>query len=414
MNRYRPDSAHAFLQQPGDGADFRASALEQLKERGLPTPKLERWKYTNLLAFEKSGAAPAEKARFQGDVVRLPWLQQNSRKLIFVNGHLILGDAKLTLAGQGLDHRPDTAPMDDQADGMLWALNTAFYADGPCITADESCSGQTFEIIHVAQGADAPLLSSPRSVIEVLPNCQATIIEQWMGTGTGVVHSNHALRISVGQNAQLNHIRLQNDRIDRSVLSSTHVRLARDARYHCTFQTTGAATSRQEFWIELHGQAADATIHGAQLMTGKQVMDTTILIEHQAPNCTSNQTIRNVVDGHASGVFQGKVHVHKIAQKTDGYQLCNTIMLSPTAEMNTKPELEIYADDVKCSHGTTTGKLDETSLFYLQSRGIPQAEARRLLLMAFVASVFDNLPDDIQAACMAQTQDFLSLIKGED
>ncbi|HEY8964768.1 MAG TPA: Fe-S cluster assembly protein SufD [Alphaproteobacteria bacterium] len=404
---YRPDSAHGFLQQPYDGAEWRAPALDQLKERGIPTPILERWKYTNLLAFEKSGAAPAEKVKFQGDVVRLPWMRQNSRKLIFVNGHLILGDAKLTLGGQGINHRLDSTPMDDFDDGMLWALNTAFCADGPSLTIDESCNGQTFEIIHVAQGADAPLLSSPRSVIELLPNMQATIIEQWIGTGTGVVHTNHAWQIGVAAGASLKHIRLQNDRIDRAMLSSTHVRLGRDANYNNVFLSAGAATSRQEFWIELHEQGANATVHGAQLMTGKQVMDTTILIEHQAPHCTSNQTIRNVLDGQARGVFQGKVHVHQPAQKTDGYQLCNSIMLSPTAEMNTKPELEIYADDVKCSHGTTTGRLDENALFYMQSRGIPAIEARKLLLAAFVGAVFDGVEEDIQTVMQNQAEGWL-------
>lgn len=408
INRYRPDSAHAFLQQPGDGAEWRGAALDQLKERGLPTPKLERWKYTNLLSFEKSGAAPAEKTRFLGDVVRLPWMRQNSRKLIFVNGYLVLGDARLTLAGQGVNHRLSSAPMDDFNDGMLWALNTAFCADGPSLTIDESCNGQTFEIIHITQGAEAPLLSSPRSVIEVLPGCEATIIEQWIGTGTGAVHTNHAVQVSVGAGATLKHIRMQLDRIDRTVLSSTHARLAKDANYNVIFLNAGAGLSRQEFWAELHEEGANATIHGAQLMRGRQVMDTTILIEHQAPNCTSNQTLRNVVDDQARGVFQGKVHVHQIAQKTDGYQLCNTIMLSPQGEMNTKPELEIYADDVKCSHGTTTGRLDETSMFYLQSRGIPADAARTMLLQAFIDTAFDGLDDDIQTFLSAASEGWLT------
>lgn len=405
--KYRPESAHAFLQHPHDGSAWRIPAREQLSLLGLPTPKLERWKYTNILAFEKSGAAPAAKTRFEGDVVRLPWMQQNSRKLLFVNGHLILGDGKMTMQGSKACDVPDLAPMQKFDDMMLWALNATFCQDGPAIILGKGEESQTVEIIHIAQGGSAPLLASPRSTFKLADNAKVTIIEQWIGTGDGIVHTNHATQIELGQGANLNHIRLQNDRTDRTVLSSTHIRAARDAQYTCNFLTTGAGLSRQEFWGELLGTGADITINGAQLMGGRQVMDTTILVEHAAPRCTSNQTIKNVVDGRATGVFQGKVHVHQIAQLTDGYQLCNTIMLSDTAEMNIKPELEIYADDVKCSHGTTTGCVDETALFYLRARGIPESTARNMLLEAFIASVFDNLPEDIAEVCLTRTQEWL-------
>lgn len=401
---YRPESAHAFLQQPTDGAAWRGNALEQLKARGLPTPKLERWKYTNLVAFEKSGALHAEKAPLAVNPISLPWIIQNSRKLVFSNGFLVFGDARLTLGGHLLSVPFDTAPMDEFPDGMLWALNTAFTQDGPYLPLKENA---TIEIIHLGQGSTAPVLASPRSVIDIAAGVEATIIEQWIGNGDMPVYANHALQIDLEPNAKLTHIRIQNEFIDRTVLSTTHTRLARDARYDAVFLNMGAATSRQEYWMELKGEGAHASIKGAQLMTAHQHMDTTVLIEHISPNCTSNQTIRNVVSGNANGVFQGKIHVHQPAQKTDGYQLCNTLMLSDRAQMNVKPELEIYADDVKCSHGTTTGCLDEAPLFYLRSRGIPEAEARRMMLTAFIGNLYDDVPENIQAALMTRAEEWL-------
>lgn len=402
--RYRPESAHAFLQQDTDGEAWRDSALTQLKERGIPTPKLERWRYTNLLGFEKSGAVHAEKLALAVNPIALPWMIQNSRKLVFVNGFLAFGDARITLGGHLLSVPFDTAPMDKFNDGMLWALNTAFTQDGPYLNIQED---GVFEIIHLGQAANAPVLASPRAVVEVAANVNATIIEQYMPVDVMAVHTNTALEIEVAQGAKLKHIRVQEEGRDRVMLSSTHVRVAKDATYENAFLNIGANLSRQEFWMELLGEGGHAAVKGAQLITGRQHMDTTVLIEHAAPNCTSNQTVRNVLSGSAVGVFQGKIHVHQTAQKTDGYQLCNTLMLSDRANMNTKPELEIYADDVKCSHGTTTGCMDQISLFYLRSRGIPEKEAQRLLLKAFVGGLYDDLDEKLQDALMMRVEHWL-------
>jgi Fe-S cluster assembly protein SufD len=402
--RYRPESAHGFLQNPTDGASWRADALDQLKARGIPTPKLERWRYTNLLAFEKSGATPAEKPALSFNPITLPWMVQNSRKLVFANGYLVFGDARLTLASHLLEVPYDAAPMDNFNDGMLWALNTAFLQDGPYLNLREDA---TIEIIHVGQGHEAPQLASPRTVIEIAANVKATIIEQFLAEGAAPTHTNAAVEIEIAHGAKLTHIRVQDEGLTRTMLSSTHVRVARDAIYEATFLNMGAATSRQDIWVELKESGSHAAIRGAQLITGRQHMDTMVLIEHAAPDCTSNQTIRNVLSGDAVGVFQGKIHVHQVAQHTDGYQLCNTIMLSDRANMNTKPELEIYADDVKCSHGTTTGCLADEPLFYLRSRGIPESEARRMLLSAFIGDLFDTLDEKLKASLQTLAERWL-------
>ena len=404
-SRYTPKNAEGFIAQCNDNAAWRADALSQLKARGLPTPKLERWKYTNIAAFIQSGALLAAKVPMAANPVQLPWMMQNSRKLVFVNGHLALGDARLTWKNLNAPSALETVPMQAFSDAMLWALNTAATADGPQIEATED--GAVFEIIHLGQGGKGPQLASPKSFIKVAPNIKVTLIEQFLGLVGSPVHANHATQIAVGQGANVTHIRIQNEANDRVVLTSTHTTVARDASYNLVFFNAGAALSRQDVWIELEGLGASGAIKGAQLMAGRQHMDTTVQIDHKVANCTSNQTIRNVLAGEAYGVFQGKIHVHQPAQKTDGYQLCNTLMLSPFAQMNTKPELEIYADDVKCSHGATTGKLDDAQLFYLRARGISEAEAKRMLLEAFIGDLYADLPEAASTPILKRIAEWL-------
>lgn len=359
---YRPDSAASFL-----GADVaalspaRRAAYDQLKARGLPTPQLERYKFTNMLAFEKAGLVPGP------------------------SGLPALDDALLS-----------NRPMEAFGDQMLWALNT-LHNDGGLVIDKAG----TYKLVH--KGREGRL-QSPRLVIDVPENGQVTIIEKFIGAGA----INHAAQITVARGGKLVYVRTQAMDDTAYCFSNIHAVVKRDASCDVMFLNTGAKLSRAEMWYELDEQGASAYAHGAQLMTGEQVMDTTVLIDHKAPNCSSNQKVRNVLNGRARGVFQGKVHVHQPAQKTDGYQLCNTILLSDRAEMNTKPELEIYADDVKCSHGTTTGSLDETPLFYMRSRGIPEADARRLMLQSFVNESFDAVGDDeARAALVADAQGWL-------
>ncbi|NBX67045.1 MAG: Fe-S cluster assembly protein SufD [Proteobacteria bacterium] len=399
--KYTPENVSPFLAQVSDAAPWREAALKQLKVRGLPTPKLERWKYTNIAALAQSGAKAAEKTPIGTNPVALPWLLQTSRKFVFVNGHMVLGDQRLKITSENFDD----APAVHFNDTMLWSLNTALAVDGPNINILED--GAVFEIIHLGQNAESPLLASPRSAVRVATNVSATVIEQYLPVGDAPVYTNHAMQINLKSGAKLNHVRIQFEGANRRVLTSTHAKVAKDASYNASFLNIGAGLSRQEYWVELDEAGAYAAIKGAQLMAGRQLMDTTIQIDHKAPHCASNQTIRNVLAGEAVGVFQGKIYVHQPAQKTDGYQLCNTLMLSDRAAMNTKPELEIYADDVKCSHGTTTGKLDEAPLFYIRSRGIPEAEARRMILLAFIGDLYEAQPEYIADALNKHVEGWL-------
>ena len=251
------------------------------------------------------------------------------------------------------------------------------------------CDGEVQDIIWTGEEG---FHHTPSLCVIMEENAELTLIERH--NGQGAYWKNMVTEITLGDGARLNHIRLQTDGPDAVHTNMAHITLGRDAVYEGFALNMGAKLSRHEIQAVISGTGSHASFNGMNLLDGARHGDTTILIEHTAPNCTSNQFYRSLLDDQSRGVFQGKVHVHQAAQRTDAYQLSNAILLSPKAEMDTKPELEIYADDVKCSHGATTGNLDETPLFYLRSRGLSEREARLLLLQSFL----DELVDKIDAA----------------
>lgn len=315
----------------------------------IPTPKSERWKYTNLpRALKKIELTPAT----------LGW-----------SGNVALLS-------------PNAPGSAQYGDTQLWDLNTAQAKDIMVVTGN-----QTIDVV----AKDGQSLA-PRLVIHVKDNEEVTLIENQ--SGEGAYWKNMVVQIVIGKNAQLKHYRLYNEAEQGVATVFTHVQIARDATYEAFNFIEGSGLIRNQIHAEIQGEGAHCYLGGINMLKGQQHADTTITIEHQAPNCTSNQTYKSVLDGRAHGVFQGKVHVHQVAQKTDGYQLSNALILSPEAEMDTKPELEIYADDVKCSHGATTGRLDDEPLFYMRARGIPEEQARALLIEAFCAHALDGISDE--------------------
>jgi Fe-S cluster assembly protein SufD len=249
--------------------------------------------------------------------------------------------------------------------------------------------GETVDILWKA--VDGAHLN-PRLKIILEEGAELTLLEQHIGQGA--YWKNMATEIVIGPNARLNHIRIQEDSNQAVQTNMVHITMEQGSHLNSFSLNLGGKLTRHDIHAVLNGPNIECSLNGISLLQGKQHGDTTILMEHAAPHCRSNQFYRTILADESRGVFQGKVHVHKIAQKTDGYQLSNTLLLSPKAEMDTKPELEIYADDVKCSHGATTGQLDEEPLFYLRSRGLTEKEARLLLIQAFVDEVADKIADD--------------------
>lgn len=315
----------------------------------IPTTKSERWKYTNL---------PRALKNLRLEPGSVGW-------------------------GNQVAHIDPSAPgAEKYGDTQLWDLNTREGRD----------------VLFMNRGQDVDIQAhggewlSPRQIIHVPDGQEITVIER--SGGNNEYWKNSVIQISVGKGAILNHYRLISESTKGVQTNFTHARIGRDAQYNAFTLIEGEGFVRNQIHVELQGDNGTCLLAGVNLLSGDQLADTTITIEHQAPHCRSSQTYKSVLDDKARGVFQGKVHVHQIAQKTDGYQLSNALILSPEAEMDTKPELEIYADDVKCSHGATTGRLDEGPLFYLRSRGVPEAQARALLIEAFCAQAIESIKDD--------------------
>lgn len=315
----------------------------------VPTPKDERFKYTNL---------PRALKKLSLTAATLGW-----------TGNIALLDP----------HAPGTVQYGDTA---LWDINTAHAKDIKVITTDSDIT------VDVQDGQ----WLSPRIIIHVKENETLTVTERQ--NGQGGYWKNQVVQIVIGKNAKLRHYRFFDEAAGSVHSGFVHVKIARDATYESFTLIEGAGTIRNQIHAEIQGENAHCWLNGVNLLSADEHADTTITIEHQAAHCTSKQTFKSVLTGKAHGVFQGKVHVHQIAQKTDGYQLSNALILSPEAQMDTKPELEIYADDVKCSHGATTGRLDDAPLFYMRARGIPEREARALMIQSFCGQAVEEISDE--------------------
>jgi Fe-S cluster assembly protein SufD len=385
---------------PG-GAQRRQDAAEFLRTFGLPTRRDEAWKYTSLaaLADDDFHEALTEASGFGADL--LPDLTgfETTPRLVFAQGRLNAAQSVLPekasvrgfaqTADFGVLARPDREPM--------VALNTMLAEDGAIIEVAEDVDAGTLLLISTGHDiAGTAVAFHPRHAIHLARNAKLTVIE--ISTGTGKYLHNPVSEILLQENAALTHLRLQNEGDEAYHLATIYAEIAARAAYDGFTLSIGGRMSRTEIHATLHGASAHTSLNAAQLLRGQQHSDITTIVTHDAPNCTSRQTVKHVLAGRARGVFQGKIEVARAAQKTDGYQMNQALLLSPDAEIDCKPQLEIYADDVKCSHGATIGELDAEQLFYLASRGIPQEEARALLVRAFLADSLDMIADETARA----------------
>ena len=237
-------------------------------------------------------------------------------------------------------------------------------------------------------------VSHPRVLIVAEAHAEATLIESYAGLGTEVYLTNGVSEIFVGENAALDHYRVQREAPAAFHISATHVREERAAQFRSTSITLGGRLTRNHVHTALVGEGVDSTLNGLYVEDGNQHVDNHTLIEHAQPHCQSHEFYKGILGGEARGVFRGKIYVHQAAQKTDAYQTNQNLLLSQTARIDTKPQLEIYADDVKCSHGATIGQLDQDAIFYLRSRGIGHREAVRVLTRAFAGEVLNRVRVD--------------------
>jgi Fe-S cluster assembly protein SufD len=362
----------------------------------IPTTKWEKWKYTSLKEVEAhlNTAPDLTHARnlIASDLPALPTaFGEIAGRLILVDG--IFRDDLSTLPNGFTISAEHAFDVSDE-DQPLLHLNAMHAHEGMIITIPAKSRFEAPLVIqHVSTGT---ISSAPRLTIKAETQCEAVIVEIWQGqtdsTNNGV--NNTAINVVVEKAATLHHYRWQNETADTTHLTTSTITVERDASYDSFVLTTGAKLARQDSTAHMVGENCECRLNGVYLLADKQHQDTTILVHHKAPHGRSNQTFKGIIDDHAKAVFQGKVFVHRGAQKTDGYQLNNALLLSNTAEVDVKPELEIYADDVKCSHGATTGQIDTGPLFYLRSRGLSEAQARLLLMQAFVGPALEEIRND--------------------
>ncbi len=370
---------------PGD-LRARDAAADAFRRAGLPGAtsgrREEAWKYTAL--------RPVADAAFQQTVPRpindshLPRIE--AARIVFVDGEFQaelsalptqVAFARFADDGKfGTLARPDTEP--------LVALNTMLAEDGALLSVAAGVDAGLLLLVNVATDRAA---CHPRHVIRLAHGARLTLLE--LSCGDGIYLHNPVFEVQVAEDAVFTHVRLQNEAPAAFHLSTVYAEIAERGTYDSFGLNLGARIARTEAHVRLAGAKGVAHLNGAQLLGGVQHADFTTVVRHDAPSCISRQTVKNVLGGHSQGVFQGRIEVARAAQKTDGYQMNQALLLSPDAEIDTKPELEIFADDVKCSHGATVGELDADQLFYLRSRGIPDGEARSMLVRAFLAEAMD-------------------------
>ncbi len=366
---------------PGD-QEARQSALATFFSTGWPDRKHEAWHYTDLNARMRTFTDEALVTR----TLRPELPSVDIPRLVFVDGVL-----DKNLSSDALNFlRTGRIPEQETGSSPIVALNAAITLDGADLKISAGQNAGT--ILLVSVGSADGLAIAPRHRITLEKGSNLTVIEVIRGAGR-YLHV-PVTEINVGDGGTLRHFRLQEESQDSVHVATILATLGESAAYETFTLGVGASLARSEFHVTLGGSGADVQINAAQLLTGAQHGDVTTIVAHDAPGCTSRQTVKSVIDGSARGVFQGRIEVSRIAQKTDGYQMNQALLLSDSAEIDSKPELEIFADDVKCSHGATIGALDPEQIFYLRSRGVSEKEARAILIRAFLHEALEPITDD--------------------
>ncbi|KYK46414.1 Fe-S cluster assembly protein SufD [Bradyrhizobium liaoningense] len=397
-------SAEGRLSGSPDVIAARREAFESYERLGLPHRRIEEWKYTDLRALVGEvlplAAAPdAAALKRASDAVKAHAIE-GARKLVLVDGVFAaeLSDVKALASEVSLMTLRDALQKDAgvlktvSTDAVI-ALNAALATDGVVLSiADGAQLSAPVQIVHVATAASVSVFT--RSQVKVGKGARATIIESFVAAGAKTYQVNDAVIIAVADDADVAHIRLMDDAPDAVNITSQFVTVGANTKLNFFNMTSGAAVSRLQGFITLAGEGSELSINGVNLLQKTEHGDTTLVVDHAVPNCVSREIFRAVIDDRAHSVFQGRIIVRPDAQKTDGKMMTRALLLSDEAEADNKPELEIFADDVSCGHGATAGALDDTLLFYLKARGLPEKQAQALLIQAFVGEAIEQIADD--------------------
>ncbi len=395
----------------GPLAGLRERGLSAYRTLGMPNHRVEAWKWTRLKALEDKDFRTAVPADGEAAVTVPPLLGDNGRcaRLVFVNGRpradlsdidgLPDGVRLTSLSALAVEEASWLGErigsiVEDGPDG-LHALNDAAFNDGWVLSVGRGIAiEKPIEIVSVGHADADPIAWFPRNLIVIEENAEVTLLVHQTASGAEDCFVNAVTEAVVADNARLRIYGVNAEGTGGTLVSRLHARLGRGASLETFVLDEGDGLTRNESVVLLEGEGAEARLDGGYLLRGSAHADNTTRIEHRVPNTACNEVFKGVVDDTARAVFQGKIVVCKDAQHTDGQMLNKTLLLSDKAEVDTKPELEIYADDVKCAHGATSGRIDEAALFYLRSRGIPEAVARNLLVRSFIGEATDRIGNE--------------------
>jgi Fe-S cluster assembly protein SufD len=396
-------------QEPGWLTTLRKAGIARFAETGFPTVQDEDWRFTNVSALAKLSMAPLQGRSMPtpGAISGLAFHGLDALKLVFVNGHFVpelsspvpqhAGITVTSLsaaAGQRSEilerHLGRHAQIHDNA---FLALNTAFFTDGALVHV---AAGQSMDrpivLIHVGNAAGAT--AHVRHLIIAEANSRVTVLEHYVSTTPGAHFTNVVTELVAEEGAQIEHCKFQDEGLAALHMAAIHVELARSANVIAHSFALGARLSRNNIRTILGGEGVECILNGLYLTKDDQLADHHMIVDHAKPHCNSHEYFNGILDGRSRGVFHGRILVRPDAQKTDAKQTNKNILLSDDAGVNTKPQLEIYADDVKCTHGATIGQLNEESVFYLRARGIGHETARRMLMHAFAGEIIERIRDD--------------------
>jgi Fe-S cluster assembly protein SufD len=388
--------------------DIRTSAIKNFENKGFPTKKDESWKYTSLNAILKNDFSvfPKKENAIEFKEVKRFFLNDvDTYKVIFIDG--IFSSFLSSTTHDGLDvclmssalTKPKYKMIIDtffnqiaSKEESLTTLNTAFANEGAYINVPKSkVVEKPIEIIYFSTGNEAALMVQPRNLIIVGENAHVQIIERHQSLNENPVLTNSVTEIFAQKRAIVDYYKIQNDMQSANLIDNTYIAQKQESRVSVHTFSFGGNITRNNLNFYHQGERIDSTLKGVTIIGDKQHVDHYTLVQHATPNCESHQNYKTILDDSATGVFNGKIFVEREAQKTDAFQQNNNILLSDKATINAKPQLEIFADDVKCSHGCTIGQLDESAMFYMQQRGIPKKEAKALLMYAFTSEVTSSV-----------------------
>ncbi|MBC5839025.1 Fe-S cluster assembly protein SufD [Flavobacterium muglaense] len=388
--------------------DVRTAALKNFENKGFPSKKEEAWKYTSLNAILKNDFTvfPKQENTVQYSDVKKYFLHEiDSYKVVFIDG--IFSSHLSATTHEGIDvclmssvlNKPKYKEVIDtyfnqiaNKEESLTSLNTAFANEGAYINIPKNkVADKPIEIMYFSTGSEAALLVQPRNLIIVGENANVQIIERHQSLNENAVLTNAVTEIFAEKRAIVDHYKIQNDNLTANLIDNTYVSQKEESSVAVNTFCFGGNLTRNNLNFYHFGEHIVSYLNGVTIIGEKQHVDHYTLVQHATPNCESHQDYKGIFSDRATGVFNGKIYVEKEAQKTNAFQKSNNILLSDKATINAKPQLEIFADDVKCSHGCTIGQLDETAMFYMQQRGIPQKEAKALLMYAFTNNVIESI-----------------------